>query len=124
MAYSLINLSASSNGLPIQITGTGAMDLSTIKPLPIGQIIHSGVNGTTQYDEIFLYATNRAESGVYLMLQWGPVNSGNSIQTTIYPKEGLNLVSPGLILNNGYVLRAYANTGNVISVMGYVQRGP
>lgn len=124
MAYSLLNLSTSANGSPIQITGTGPMDLSTNKTLTNGQIIHSGVADTSSFDEIFLYATNRADTGVYLMLQWGAVTSGSSIQATIYPKEGLNLISPGLILNSGSILRAYASSGNAISVMGYVQRGP
>ena len=100
------------------LTGTAALTLQT------GQIIHSGVAGTSQYDEVFLYATNRANSGVYLMLQWGAVTSGDSFQVTVPPNDGLTLVSPGLVINSGSILRAYANVANHISVQGYVQRGP
>jgi hypothetical protein len=126
MAYSLINLSASPDGSPIQITTTGFTNLTggAAVNLQTGQTIHSGVAGTSQYDEVFLYATNRANSGVYLMLQWGAVISGDSIQTTVPPNDGLTLVSPGLVINSGSILRAYASAANHISIQGYVQRGP
>lgn len=126
MAYSLINLSASSDGSPIQITTTGPTNLTGAAAVTLvtGQTIHSGVAGTSQYDEIFLYGINRANSGVQLMLQWGAVTSGDSIQVTVPPNDGLTLVSPGLVLNSGQILRAYANVANHLSVMGYVQRGP
>lgn len=126
MAYSLLNLSSSSDGSPIQINVTGFTNLTGTNLLTLqnGQIIHSGINTTSNYDEVFLYAANRASSGVYLMLQWGAVATGNSIQTTIPPNDGLTLVSPGLVINSGSVLRAYSNVSGYISVMGYVQRGP
>lgn len=126
MAYSLINLSSSPDGSPIQITTTGFTNLTGTANLVLqtGQTIHSGVAGTSQYDEVFLYGINRANSGVYLMLQWGSVTSGDSIQVTVPPNDGLTLISPGLVLNSGQILRAYANVANHLSVMGYVQRGP
>lgn len=127
MAYSLLNLSASPDGAPIQINVTGFTNLTGTNPLTLqsGQIIHSGAAAASaQYDEIFLYAANRASSGVYLMLQWGAVATGNSIQTTVPPNDGLTLVSPGLVINSGSILRAYSNVSGFVSVMGYVQRGP
>lgn len=126
MAYSLINLSASPDGSPIQITTTGPTNLTGAAAVTLvtGQTIHSGVAGTSQYDEIFLYATNRANSGVHLMLQWGAVISGDHIQVTVPPNDGLTLVSPGVVINSGSLLRGYASAANHISIMGYVQRGP
>ena len=126
MAYSLIHLSATPDGSPIQITTTGSTNLTGTAALTLqtGQIIHSGVAGTSQYDEVFLYAMNRANSGVYLMLQWGAVTSGASIQTTVPPNDGPTLVSPGMVINSGSIVRAYSNVANHISVQGYVQRGP
>jgi hypothetical protein len=126
MAYSFLNLSSSPNGGPIQITTTGATNLTGVTPLTLvtGQPIHSGIAGTSQFDEVFLYATNRHGTGVYLVLQWGSVTSGASIQTTVAPNDGFGLVAPGLPINSGSILYAYSNVNGPISVMGYVQRGP
>ena len=127
MSYSLLNLSSSPNGAPIQITATGACTLTgAVPPLVTGQILHSGINSTIQFDEVFLYATNRHGTGVPLVLQWGTAASfGYTIQSTIAPNDGFTLVSPGLIINSGSIVYAYSNNANgPISVMGYVQRGP
>jgi len=127
MAYSLLNLTSSPNGGPIQINQTGQTNITGAPSLILntGQAIHSGIAGTTQFDELYLYATNRNNSGVYLVLQWGtPGNSGATIQTTIAPNDGVALISPGLILNSGSQVYAYSNVSGAVSIMGYAQRGP
>ncbi len=124
MAFSLINLSASADGSPIQITTTGLVTgLSAASPY-VGQVIHSGIGTGSQLDEVFLYATNRAVSGLYLGIQWGNTGTGASMQMTIPSADGFTLISPGLIIGSGSIIRAYASVANNISLMGYVQRGP
>jgi hypothetical protein len=126
MAYTFSHLSSSPDGRPIQITATGATNMTGAAALPLvtGQIIHSGIAGTSQFDEVFLYATNRQGSGVYLVLQWGAVTSGTSIQTTVAPNDGVSQVAFGTPINSGSILYAYSNVNGPISVMGYIQRGP
>lgn len=126
MAYTFNHLSSSPDGSPVQITTTGFANFTGAAGLPLitGQIVHSGIAGTSQFDEMFLYATNRQGSGVYLIIQHGSVTSGATIQTTIAPNDGYALVIPGLPINSGSVIRAYSNVNGPISVMGYIQRGP
>jgi len=106
-------LSGSTDGKPIKVAATAT----------VGTTIHTAVAGTTAgtFDEIWLYAFNSSASAVTLTIEMGDVNvPDNVIVSTLASKSGLQLVVPGLILQNAKVCTAFASTANVITIVGWV----
>ena len=106
-------LSGSADGKAIKITTTATP----------GDTIHAAVGGQVAgtFDEIWLWAYNGHTGDVVLTLEWGGVEvPDQNIILTIPTKVGLYPVVPGLILQNGMVVKAYANITNVITLSGYV----
>jgi hypothetical protein len=87
-----------------------------------GTTIHTAVAGTSDYDEVWLYANNSHTASVLLTVEFGGVATKDLIQFTIPSKSGLNLIIPGLRLQNGHVVTAFADTANVIGIQGFVNR--
>lgn len=111
--FSKLLLSGSTNGRQIAVAATATP----------GTLIHTAVSGTSGMDEIWLYAVNSSSSAVKLTVEWGGTSANTDhIELTIAAESGLVLISPGLILNNGLVVRAFAGTTNVINISGYVNR--
>ena len=113
--FSKIELSGSTDGRPIKVVPTATA----------GTLIHTAQPGTgaDYYDEIWIYANNTSTSDVKLTIEWGGVTSPNDlIEVTIEAEAGLNLVIPGLILQNSLVVRAFAGIANVINITGFVNR--
>lgn len=111
--FSKLPLSGSTNGRLIAVAATATA----------GTTIHTAVSGTSSIDEIWLYAVNSSTSAVKLTLEWGGTTANTDhIELTIQGESGLVLVSPGLILQNGLLVRAFAGTANVINIGGYVNR--
>jgi hypothetical protein len=112
--YSKQLLSGSTNGRGILVAATATA----------GTLIHTAVAGTTPEDEIWLYAHNTSATAVKLTLEWGGVTSPNDLIEVTIPVDGtgLVLVAPGLLLQNGLVVRAFAATANVLNIFGYVNR--
>lgn len=106
-------LSGSTNGKAILVSATASP----------GTTIHTAVTGTSSLDEIWLYAVNSSAGDVKLTIEWGETTAPNgNIELTIPPESGLTLVVPGLLLQNSLVVRAFADTANVICIHGYVNR--
>jgi hypothetical protein len=107
-------LSGSTNGRGILVAATATA----------GTVIHTAVAGTSSLDEIWLYAHNTSASAVKLTLEWGGVTSPNDLIEVTIPIDGtgLVLVAPGILLQNGLVVRAFAATANVLNIFGYVNR--
>lgn len=106
-------LSGSTDGKPIKITTTATA----------GDTIHTAVAGTTAgtFDEIWLYAYNGHTAAVTLTIEFGGVTvPDQNIVLTLASKSGLTLVVPGLILQNGMVVKAFASTANVITISGWI----
>jgi hypothetical protein len=81
------------------------------------------VAGTSDLDEIWVYAVNTSSSDVLLTLEWGGTTSPDDTIEVLIPAEaGLVLVAPGLLLQNELVLRAFAGTADVLLVTGFVNR--
>ena len=112
--YSKQLLSGSTNGKGIKVVATATA----------GTLIHTAIAGTSSLDEIWLYAHNTSSSSVKLTLEWGGVAAPDDhIEITIGPEgTGLILVAPGILLQNGLVVRAFAATANVLNIFGYVNR--
>lgn len=110
--FSKIPLSGSTNGKGILVAATATP----------GTLIHTAVSGTTSFDEIWLYCQNTSTSSVALDVEYGGTATADQIEITIPGESGLVLVVPGLFLNNGLVVRAWAGTTNVLAIHGYVNR--
>lgn len=111
--YSKIKLSGSTNGRPIKVTQTATA----------GDTIHTAVTGTSDYDEIWLYAMNSDTSDRKLTIEWGGTTAPDDlIEVTIPAENGLVLVAPGLLLQNALVVKAFAAAANVITIHGFVNR--
>lgn len=106
-------LSGSTDGKPILIAATATP----------GTTVHTAVAGTTAgtFDEVWIYAYNGHTASVVLTIEYGGATvPDQNIVVTIPNKAGLTLVVPGLILQNAMVIKAFAATTNVITLMGFV----
>ena len=112
--FTKVLLSGSTNGKGIKVVQTATA----------GTLIHTAVSGTSSLDEIWLYAHNTSSAAVKLTLEWGGVAAPDDhIEITIGAEgTGLVLVAPGILLQNGLVVRAFAATANVVNIFGYVNR--
>lgn len=106
-------LSGSTDGKAIKITQTATA----------GDTIHTAIAGTTAgtFDEIWLWAYNGHTADVVLTIEFGGATvPDQNIVVTIPYKSGLIPVVPGLILQNGMVVKAFAGSANVVTIIGYV----
>lgn len=107
------DLSGSTDGRMIKVVQTATA----------GTTIHTAVAGTTAntFDEIWLWAVNSDTTARKLTIEFGGTTSPDDlIELTIPAESGLFTVVPGLVLQNGSVVRAFAATANVIMIAGYV----
>lgn len=113
MAYTKVLLSGCTQGKGIKIVPTSTA----------GTTIHTAVSGTSDLDEIWLWAYNGHTADVVLTVEWGEatVPEGNIIITIPF-KAGRWSVVEGRLLQNSLVVKAFAATANVIIIDGYVNR--
>lgn len=100
--------------------GKGIKVVATSTP---GTAVHTAVAGTTAgtYDEIWIYAYNGDTAARILTIEFGGATvPDQNVVLTIQPKVGLVLVIPGLILQNGATVKAFADAANVVVVTGFV----
>lgn len=111
--FSKAVLSGSTNGKGIKVAATATP----------GTTIHTAVAGTTNLDEIWIFCVNSSTAAVTLTLEWGGTAApDDNINISIPANSGLILVSPGLLLQNGLVLKAFASLTNVLMINGYVNQ--
>lgn len=106
-------LSGSTDGKPIKVVQTATA----------GTTLHTAVAGTTAgtFDEIWLYAQNNHTAAVLLTIEFGGAAAPDeNIIMTLAAKSGLQLIIPGLILQNGTTVKAFAASANVICLSGFV----
>jgi len=106
-------LSGSTDGKAIKVVQTATA----------GDTIHTAVAGTTAgtFDEIWLYAYNGHTAAVTLTIEFGGATvPDQNIIVTLASKSGLQLIVPGLILQNSMVVKAFASVANVITISGWV----
>ena len=107
-------LSGSTNGKGVLVAATATA----------GTVLHTAIAGTSSFDEVWLYAHNTSSGAVKLTIEYGGTTAPNDhIEINIGAEgTGLVLVTPGILLQNGLVIRAFAGTANVINIFGYVNR--
>tara|TARA_R110000824_G_scaffold17134_11_gene69988 strand:+ start:2142 stop:2495 length:354 start_codon:yes stop_codon:yes gene_type:complete len=105
-------LSGSTNGMPISLTTSVTSGAVTI---------HTAVSGTTDIDEVWLWAVNIHTAAITLTLEVGTTDEDQHIKAVIQPNESV-LVCPGLALQNAKVIKGFASTANVCNIFGYANR--
>ena len=111
--YSKVLLSGGTTGMNVKVAATSSA----------GTTIHTAVSGTSNMDEVWLYACNTSGSDVKLSIEYGATSDDQRLtEITIGAEGGWVLVCPGLLLQNGLVIKAFAATTNVININGYVNR--
>lgn len=111
--YTKVALSGSTNGRSIKVAATGTA----------GTLIHTAVTGTTDLDEVWIYAYNSHSADVVLTIEFGGVTSPDDlIKQTIPFQQGRFCIIDGRLLQNSLVVRAFAGTANVITIDGFVNR--
>jgi len=72
---------------------------------------------------VWLYACNTDSADRKLTIEWGGVTAPDDLtEVTIAAESGWTLVVPGLLIQNGLVVQAFAAAANVVMVNGYVNR--
>ena len=113
--YQKRKLSGSSDGRGIKVGATASA----------GTLIHTALNSVAanEWDEVYIKAVNTSGSPVKLTMEWGGTTSPDDlIEVTIPAESGFTDVIPGHVLQNGAIVRAFADTGDVIVLHGYVNR--
>jgi len=106
-------LSASTDGRGIKVVATATA----------GTTIHQAVAGTTNLDEIYLYAMNSSLSACKLTIEYGyTAVPEDLIEVSVPAESGLVLVVPGLLAQNARYIKAFAAVTNVITLFGFVNR--
>ena len=104
-------LSGSTNGRGVKVAATATP----------GTTIHTA--HATSLDEVWLWCVNTDTAARKLTVEFGGTTSPDDlIEVSIPYESGLVLVSPGLTVTGGVVVRAFAATANVLVVMGHVNR--
>ena len=112
--YSKHLLSGSTNGKNISVTGNATGSAVTV---------HTAISGTSNLDEIWLYATNTSAAAVVLTVEFGgTTDQDDYIELELAADSGMTLIIPGLLLQNSLLVKAWAASGNVININGYVNR--
>jgi hypothetical protein len=101
---------------------TDGMGILVAAVATAGTLIHTAVAGTTPgtFDEIWLWATNKYTQALTLTIEFGGADVEKNITITIPNSAGLFLVIPGLILQNGMTVKAFATVANQITLTGFV----
>jgi len=112
--YSKHLLSGSTNGKNISVTGTSTGASVTV---------HTATSGTSNLDEIWLYATNTSGTARVLSIEFGgTTDQDDLIELEIADDSGMTLIIPGLLLQNSLLVKAWAASADVININGYVNR--
>lgn len=113
MSVTKVQLSGSTNGRQISVDQTATA----------GTLIHTATNTANTLDEVWLWACNTSSSTVKLTIELGGTTSPDDlIEVGIPGESGLVLVVPGLPLDGGVVVRAFAATADVVNISGFVNR--
>ena len=103
--------------------GTNGKNIKVVATASAGTTIHTAVSGTSNLDELWLYAMNTDSSDRKLTIEYGGTTSPDDlIEQTITTEAGWTLIVPGLLLQNDLIVKAFAAAANVVVINGYVNR--
>lgn len=109
----LQKLSSSTDGLPIQITGTATGSANTLH-----------VTTANQYDRITIDLTNTGSTAIEVTIELGGTATGNQVITTVPGKATVRAVDKAVVGGSATTrnIKAFAGTGSVINAFGFVER--
>lgn len=113
--YSRVLLSGSTNGRAIPVAATATP----------GTAVHTAVEGTTAFDEVYLWATNVTAATATLTVEWGGVTDpgDHMVKSFSIPAYSPPIpIATGQVLNGGLAVKAFSNTASAINITGYVNR--
>tara|TARA_R100001244_G_scaffold68823_1_gene56242 strand:- start:206 stop:559 length:354 start_codon:yes stop_codon:yes gene_type:complete len=103
--------------------GVQGKNIKVVATATAGTTIHTAVSGTSDIDEIWLWASNTDGVDRKLTIEFGGTASPDDlIELTLTAESGLTLVIPGLLIQNGLLVKAFAAAANVVVMNGYVNR--
>ena len=104
-------LSGSTNGALLDVVETATP----------GVLLHTA--HATAKDEVWIYAFNTDSVKRVLTFEFGGVAAKDLIVCDLVKAgSGLVLVIPGNVLSGGLIVRAFADSANKISILGWVNR--
>lgn len=109
---SRVLLSASTNGRGIKVAATSTP----------GTTIHTSVASITQWDEVWLRACNTDTSQRRLTIEFGGTTSPDDTFIFDIPPKFTMLIVDGWNINNAAVVKAFADSANLVTIIGYVNR--
>ena len=110
-----VGLSGSADGEMILVTATST----------VGTTIHTSTNqvSASRYDEVWLFASNKHSAPVDLTIEIDVANTSTSyFKVSVPADDGLYVVLPGISVNSSKIITAFAATGDVINIGGYVEQ--
>ncbi len=110
-ATNVSKFSASTSGAGINLTATSTP----------GTAIHTAAAGAVTLDRVWLYVTNTSASAVVVTVEFGGTTVGFRIVYSV-PSQNTALVVPGLVINGGLSVAAFAGTGSVLNAIGYIEK--
>lgn len=108
--------------LSASVDGRGIKVAATTSP---GTLIHQALPNVAanEWDAVWIQAVNTSASAVKLTIEWGGTTAPDDhIEISLPGEAGFIQVIPGLVLQNGREVRAFADTANVLVLHGYVDR--
>lgn len=105
-------LSGSINGRPVGISAIASP----------GTAIHTAVTGNVHMDEVYLYLTNITTTAVSATIEQGGVSGFNNLVISIPPLSGSVLILPGIPINGGLTVGAFASVSGALNATGFVNR--
>lgn len=108
-------LSGSTNGRPIKVVATASP----------GTTIHTASSDTGVIDEIYLWAINTNSASLTLSTQWGGTTDPDDFVEKAMPIDANSepiLIAPGIPLAAGLIVKVFASSANLITIVGFVNR--
>ncbi len=107
-------LSGSTDGKTVPVVATGTP----------GTIIHTAIASATSRDEVVISAVNNDADGETrtLWIEWGDVVGTSGWSVPVPAGAGLVPITDGQPIRNGLVVRAYADEGSDLQIVGHVHR--
>jgi hypothetical protein len=107
-------LSASVDGKRILIVGTGS---------GVATSIHTATSDPSSTDEVWLYAYNDSTSSLSCTVMWGGTTEPDDVsRISLASQAGRILIIDGQLIQNGLIVKAYAQVPNKVTVDGFINR--
>ncbi len=112
MTYTTLPLSASTNGEPIEVTGTDTAGAI---------LVHTAINVAGDYDQVSILANNTSAAAVTVTLEIAGTSQSN-LWVRAIPAKTTKLILEDFRLDGGVTIKAFASAPNVVNLGGTVGR--